>query len=427
MKVLTILFALFFSLHITYSQSVDLDYYIEQSKVNSPLINSKMNDHKIIQLDMQQIESILTKPVVNLKANLLFAPIISHDNNKDSFQWISNGAAEYTGYDLSYSDGGQYQAFVAINQPLFRGGQRQVFSNAAKITDDINENQINLSIHELEQLVSYQYIRCLKAEKQAEISKKLLDELSKQTDMMEELVRNAIYRQTDLMLLQIEKKNYQLQFTNFSVEYINSLYDLNLLCGINNDRIVHIQDVDFQMKPDTIVHSQFLKSFAFDSLKTISQQSIYNLKYQPQVNIFADVGIHAIYAPSFNRFGFSTGISFAWNIFDGNQKKLQQQKSEIKLESLEFEKQSFITRHDLNKRKYLTQIQSVESKLSLVNKQLEDYKTLLKMYMDEMTQAQISIMDYKNLYKDIAAKKQEKILLQMEKQALINSFNYWNY
>jgi hypothetical protein len=244
---------------------------------------------------------------------------------------------------------------------------------------------------------------------------------------MEELVNHAIYRQTDLMLLQIEKKNYQLQYTNFSVEYVNALYDLNLLCGINNAQLVHIQDVDFEMKPDTVIHSQFLQSYTLDSLKTISQQSIYELKYKPQLNVFADAGLNAIYLPGLNRFGFSTGISFAWNIFDGNQKKLQQQKSDIRLETLEFEKRNFVTRHDLNKRKYLAQIQSVDSKLSLVDKQLVDYKTLLEMYLDEMTQAQISIMDYKNLYKDIAAKKQEKVLLQMEKQALINSYNYWNY
>jgi outer membrane protein TolC len=427
MKVLIFLFVLFLGLNIAYSQSTDLEYYIEQAKVNSPLINSKMNDNKILQLDLEQIQTILSKPVVNLEANMLFAPIISHESDKNSFQWISEGATDYTGYDLSYSDGGQYQAFFTIKQPLFRGSQRQTFSEAAKINEDLNENQIDLTVHELEQLVNHQYILCLKAERQAEISKELLDELSRQTAIMEELVNHAIYRQTDLMLLQIEKKNYQLQYTNFSVEYVNALYDLNLLCGINNAQLVHIQDVDFEMKPDTVIHSQFLQSYTLDSLKTISQQSIYELKYKPQLNVFADAGLNAIYLPGLNRFGFSTGISFAWNIFDGNQKKLQQQKSDIRLETLEFEKRNFVTRHDLNKRKYLAQIQSVDSKLSLVDKQLVDYKTLLEMYLDEMTQAQISIMDYKNLYKDIAAKKQEKVLLQMEKQALINSYNYWNY
>jgi len=141
MKVLIFLFVLFLGLNIAYSQSTDLEYYIEQAKVNSPLINSKMNDNKILQLDLEQIQTILSKPVVNLEANMLFAPIISHESDKNSFQWISEGATDYTGYDLSYSDGGQYQAFFTIKQPLFRGSQRQTFSEAAKINEDLNENQ----------------------------------------------------------------------------------------------------------------------------------------------------------------------------------------------------------------------------------------------------------------------------------------------
>jgi hypothetical protein len=36
-------------------------------------------------------------------------------------------------------------------------------------------------------------------------------------------------------------------------------------------------------------------------------------------------------------------------------------------------------------------------------------------------------MDFKNLMKDIAAKKQEIIQLKMEKQLLINAYNYLNY
>jgi hypothetical protein len=36
-------------------------------------------------------------------------------------------------------------------------------------------------------------------------------------------------------------------------------------------------------------------------------------------------------------------------------------------------------------------------------------------------------MDYKYLIKEIAVKKQETSLLEMEKQMVINAWNYWNY
>jgi hypothetical protein len=51
-----------------------------------------------------------------------------------------------------------------------------------------------------------------------------------------------------------------------------------------------------------------------DSLNITADQSISDLKYKPQVNLFANAGLNAIYLPAFNRFGLSTGITFSWNI-----------------------------------------------------------------------------------------------------------------
>jgi len=36
-------------------------------------------------------------------------------------------------------------------------------------------------------------------------------------------------------------------------------------------------------------------------------------------------------------------------------------------------------------------------------------------------------MEYSFLMKDISEKKQEKLLFEMEKQLVINAWNYWNY
>jgi hypothetical protein len=36
-------------------------------------------------------------------------------------------------------------------------------------------------------------------------------------------------------------------------------------------------------------------------------------------------------------------------------------------------------------------------------------------------------MDYKYFIKEISTKKQEKLLLEMEKQIVVNAYNYWNY
>jgi outer membrane protein TolC len=227
--------------------------------------------------------------------------------------------------------------------------------------------------------------------------------------------------------MQIELENYRIEYQDFIAQYQNNLADLNLLCGINDTTLVEIEEVNYTLKPDTVLQSQFLAGYKLDSLNLEAELFVFDQKYKPQVSLFANAGMNAIYVPSFNRFGFAAGVNFSWNIFDGNQKKIVHDKSFISMQTLEFEKQYFVRQHNINKNKYLIQIESVNSRLEIVTRQLEKYRELLELYAFQLSQAQVSVMDYKNLVRDISAKKQESLLLEMQNQALINSYNYWNF
>lgn len=418
--------ALFLS-GIINAQQRDLDYYLEQAKINSPLINKNKNENKIVELDLKQIKSVLSKPEINLEANILFAPIVSRDNNSTRFEWTSNGANNYIGYDLAGTDGGQYQAFVSVNQPLFTNFKFKSYSNRADILRQINENNITLTVHEIEQLVGYQYILCLKSKTQIENSLLLLKEVEEQLLILQKLVENAVYKQTDLMLLQIERQNYMAESETFISEYKSNIYDLNLICGINDTNPVELKEINFQLKSENIAYSQFLTSYKLDSLNIVAEQKISELKYKPQFNLLANAGLNAVYLPSLNRLGFSTGISISWNIFDGNQREIEKEKSTVNLQTLEFDKKNFVTKNDIYKNKIQNQIISLNQRITLSENQINQYDKLLNIYNKELSQGEISVMDFKNLLKDIASKKQESLLLKMEKQLLINSYNYWNY
>ena len=339
MRIFIIHICLLFLSVFANAQNRDLNYYLEQAKNNSPLINKAENANKIIQLDMEKVRSILSKPLVTLEANVLFSPIISHDNG-NQFRFISDGtSANYTGYDLAYSDGGQYQAYVSVKQPLFLGKTSKSYSEQADVQTKLNNNNIELSKHELEQLVSHQYILCLMAKQQNEISNSLLNKLNHQVNIMQKLVENAIYKQTDLLLMQIETDNFKIETENYLAEYYKNLSDLNLLCGIRETNTVNLENVDFEISADTVLHSQFINKYKLDSLNVIAKQKVFEQKYKTQVNLFANTGMNATYLPSFNRFGFATGINFTWNIFDGNQKKIQHDKALVETQTIEFEKQ----------------------------------------------------------------------------------------
>jgi outer membrane protein TolC len=422
-----ILLVLVFLLNTVHAQKRTLDFYISKSKAFSPLINQTQNENKIVGLDQELIKSILLKPEINVEASVLFAPIISHDNNRYRFQPVSDGATNYSGYDLAVTDGGQYRSVIALRQPLFNGSNIKTYSNKAGIQREINNNNILLTSHELEKVVSHQYILCLKAKKSADISLEILKEFEDLLPVMQKLVEAAIYKKSDLMLMQIELENYKLKYEAAHSEFNNSVYDLNLLCGISDTTTVDLQGLDVQLKNIRNASSHLLTSFFLDSINIKAEQNISDLKYQPQVDFFADAGLNAVYLPTINRVGFSTGISLNWNIFDGNQQKIQKQKSDLNILTIHFEKQNLATQQEINMNSILSQINSLEKRILLTDNQLNKYDQLLKVYHIQLIQGEISVIDYKNIAKDIAEKKQERMMLDMEKQALIISFNYWNF
>ncbi len=412
---------------IVFSQQRDLNFYLNQATITSPLIQRNKNDNKILDLDLVQIERILKSPTIDLQSNVLFAPIFTQTNSGSHFNLTSAGADNYSGYDLGITNGGQYQAFISLKQPLLGNMNYKVYSKRSDISHKQNENSTILTIHEIEQLVGYQYILCLKSKEQLKNEKEIINLIDEQLGIMQKLVDNAIYKQSDLMLLQIVKQNEELNTKSFEDDYKNNLYDLNLLCGIKDSVPVDIQEINLQLKPKKSSDSRFLTSYRLDSLGIITDLAITDLKYKPQLSVFANAGLNAVNIPTFNRLGFSAGLTLSWNLYDGNQRKLEYEKSNLNINSLQFDKTHFMTQQEINKDKIESQLKALDERGKILENQLLQYDKLYKVYEDELEHGLVSVMDFKNLLKDITAKKQDYLLQKMEKQLLVNSYNYWNY
>lgn len=409
------------------AQQRNLAYYLKQAENNSPLINKNLNDRKIVELDLKQVRSILYKPEINIVSGITLAPIISHDNVSNHFQLVSDGSADYTGHDLDLTDGGQFQALLSVRQNLLPGSKYKAYSGKSDVSDQISRNNILLTQHEIQQLIAYQYILCLFTARKAENSLVLMRDMGNKLKAMEQLVENAVYKMTDLMILQIEVQNYHAEYESFRAEYLDNLYDLNLVCGISDTVRVELMDTDFEINSSLHSPSGFLISYKLDSLSILADQQISELKYKPQIELFADAGMNAAYLPSLKRMGLTTGISLSWNIFDGHQREIERGKNSINLQSVEFEKNNFQNQNAMQKNKIIKQIAAFEQKLSLNEQQAESYRQLYDAYSKQLSFGMVSIMDFKNLVKDVATNKQEHLQMEMERQFLINTYNYLNY
>ncbi len=114
-------------------------------------------------------------------------------------------------------------------------------------------------------------------------------------------------------------------------------------------------------------------------------------------------------------------------VFDGNQRKIRYDRSIVKMNTVSFEKVNFNNRQKVYKDMYLSEIKLIDNRIEIVESQLNEYEKIKRFYFAEFVKGKLDIMDLKDLERDVALKKQQSLFLEIEKQVLINSYNYWNF
>ena len=214
-----------------------ISYYIEQAKTHHPLIRDNQNQSKINLLEIERLRAANLKPQLNFNAGYLFSPIVSLDNNKVRLDLNSKGSDNYYGLDLGGTNGGNLQAMFNYTQPLWMTEKFKPITEQLLISNRINENNIQLTYHDIEKNVTDQYITCLFDIKQADYIKNIITLIDEQYEIVRKLAVAALAKQSDLILLNIEKQKQIINLTTFQTNYRRDFLDLNMLCGINDTTI----------------------------------------------------------------------------------------------------------------------------------------------------------------------------------------------
>ena len=405
----------------------DLSFYTSNAKSNSPLANENINLSRANLIEVERLKAFYTKPQVGIAATYLFAPILSTDNGHTRFEPNSGGANRYFGYDIGASNGGQYLAQLTLTQPLFNESRARIAGEQYRVSAHINQNMAELSRHDVEKLVIDQYILCQQDLQQIRYLDQLSQMLPQQRALVQKLVESSIYKQSDLSLLNLEYENMLAQIAMFRASYRRDLMDLNVLSGINDTTLVDLLPINLQISGDS-ENSVFLQKYKLDSVNLEALQNVFELKYKPQLNLNANAGLNAIYAPTIpRRLGTSAGISFVYPLFDGHQKDISRNKTQILQQSVSFSRLNFINQNTVRKARILAELESYGLRESLAQQQLAEYETLLNTYKKEILTGQLSIIIYLTTLKNRAIIQRDYALLSAQKQVLINAYNYWNW
>ncbi len=401
----------------------NLAYYLDAAYGNNPSLTENNNLVKISEIDKSLVERQFVFPQVSLTSNYLFTPYFNNNGKLLS----TNPDPNAIGYDIGITNGGLYSALINVEKNIFNGGTVEAYKSQSDLKIKSSKNANSLLRHNLDRDVTEQYLNSIKAQKLTELEKSLYDTIKTQLTFTDELVKKGLAKQSDYLLLKIETDNEKILYEQAENEFRKNLSDLNTLCGIKDTSVERLENAELKYEPVSGA-SNFLKQFAIDSLTIDNQQKIFETKYAPQVNLFFNTGLNAVELEGIQRkFGLSAGINFSLPIYDGSQKNLALQQTEISLKSIDAYKENQIVTLINKTAQAKAGIDFFKKNLKNISEQIESYGQLMKLARAELMQGQRSMTDYIVLIRNYLQMKKNFVETENNYQQAINQYNYWNW
>lgn len=408
-----------------------LSYFTDEAVKNSPLLNTNAIQSEANKLDAERMAAALTKPLVGTELNYMLAPIYSNDPSNTGFKLNpKKDIQDYYGSDFSATNGGLYRGVLTLSKPLFNKQRVNAVNEQTAALNEILSNNSELSKRDLEKLVIDQYIICLQDNEQQQAVQDIIEIIERQISLVKKLSANGLGRQGDYKVLEIELKQQLTALQTFKNNYRIHIFELYSLCGISDTQIVVLMPLSIKMSAPRNINqpSGFTKQYQLDSLSIAASKKMFDTKYKPGISLYSSAGLNAVYAPDiYKRIGWQVGIRFTQVLFDGYQKKLNDQKTRLLQETTNINRAFFKIKNEMRKKALLELLQSIDEQLQSIQQQLTDYDSLLSYYQKQIASGQSSVIDYITVLRSSASLQMSRVALQTNRQIAVNNYNYWNW
>ncbi len=402
------LLSFFFIELISLSQTRSLEYFINEGLQNSPLLNDLQN-----QLNSTVIDSLIVraqrKPQIEGQSQLLYSPYNDH-----------------FGYDEVITDGGNYQVAGFVSQNIFN---RKIIENKYKTIDNQRQGiSLNkkITVAELKRLITGLYLESYSVYSDLAFNSSFLELMKGQNQVINQFVKAGIFSQSDYLSLLVETQGQEIIISQLRNLYEKNIRLLNEACGIVDT--AHIELMLPEIKPtetNTASDYLFLKQFTIDSLQIINERTALGLRYKPSVNWFADAGILTSKPETFYRhFGASAGVSLSIPIFDGQQRKLEDQKLSIRENTRSFNNISSRKQYDQQYLRLKGELQGIKEIRSQLTAQLLISDQLVKSLKSQLEKGIAKMTDYLNALRNYRSINHTLNMTDIELLSIINEMNY---
>ncbi|AMR28193.1 hypothetical protein A0257_14595 [Hymenobacter psoromatis] len=409
----------------------DLTFYLAQARDNSPLSHDICNQGQAAQLETERLRAFYTKATGTLVANYEFVPILNQDNGRTQLNYSADANSnKYVGYDLAVTNGSLYQGYAQVTQPLFNQKRFATYAQQAQGLARSQQNLSRLALHDVERFVGDQYILCRQDQDQLSYVRELLDILGRQRLLVQKLVDASLLKRSDYLLLNIEVETQQIFLNTYRTAYHRDLLNLNVLCGIGDTSEVALAPTDLPLRRQgpPVGLSGFTQRYRLDSLVLDANQRVFETRYQPLVNAYANGGLNAIALSDIpRRFGVSAGLNLSLYLFDGHQRQISRDRTSVLLETTRAYQRNFATVNPVRQQQLLYELRQLTERQRLAREQLASYRQVLDSYKRETIAGQLSVIFYVQVLKNFSAAARDLVLLENNRLLLINAYNYWTW
>ena len=418
---LTIILFLFLS-HSLIAQD-SLQSFIDSALVTNTEAVSIRTQIRSFQYDNQMIAAIIQAPKAFLSSEVLVAPYLN--NNGKLIDTAPSDKA--IGYDIGITNGGLYSVLFNLQLPLLKGKQVLHLQEQNQVEVEKLQTRLKLIEAELTRTVGNSYFDALTQQTIVENSRQNNALLNDEFQIIKSLTNKGLYRISDYKLMELEFKTDSINLKNSINDLELAIRQLKASCGIKNRKISNLANPSLVMPEPIAGTSLFVSSFASDSLAATKQKKVFNDQYQPQLNAYANSGLNSTSIPGMERrIGASAGIQLSYTLFDGHQRKINEEQQLLKITEASAQKE--LKNNEITTQRDALRQNIVQTRERLIKqKQIsEEYKELLILYQDEVQRAQISVIDLIAFLQKYSSINLDFSIKEITLKKLINEYNYWN-
>ncbi len=403
------LFLFLFWGNTAYSQDKNVDYFIHSALQNSPLLKDYRNQQLINKADSMRLKGTFG-PQLYAGMNALYAPVYKG--------W---------GYDEALTNHHFLNTVAGISVPITEvRNQKSQYKNLT-IQNSILENQLSISKKDLIKEVTSQYINVYSDIRQYGYNKEVYGLLEKGEKILKILTEKSVYKQTDYLTYQVsleQQKNLLQQLRSQQKIDQNALC---VLCGLKDTSEIPVLAPEIELtssiNPAT---TPFLKKFGIDSLHLNNEKTAIDFTYHPKMSIAADAGYYSSFTQQpYKNFGPSVTFSFSVPLYDGHQRKYQQQIIQLEQNTLHEYKTFYANQYSQQIASLLQQLQLTETLINQTSRQIKMAETLIQSNQKLLSAGDIRITDYLVTLQNYLNAKNTQSQYLIERLQIINQINYF--